>query len=70
MDRVVCSLVTMIEEQGLTKNIIIVFTSDKGGERSDKNHSTDLGHNSHGPLRGKSVIREKILCYMPSYLTW
>jgi len=50
MDKAVGSLVNIVEERGLANNTIIIFTSDNGGIRTEKDKS--FGHNSHGPLRG------------------
>jgi len=50
MDKAVGSLVKIVEDRGLAKNTIIIFTSDNGGIRQEKSES--YGHNSHGPLRG------------------
>jgi len=50
MDKVVGSLVSMIDERGLAEDTIIIFTSDNGGIRT--RDSSQYGHNSHGPFRG------------------
>jgi len=50
MDKVVGSLVSMIDERGLAEDTIIIFTSDNGGLESKG--SSQYGHNSHGPFRG------------------
>ena len=49
MDKVVGSLVSMIEDKQLTEDTIIIFTSDNGG----LNNSAFTGHLTSGPLRGK-----------------
>jgi len=50
MDKVVGSLVSMIDERGLAEDTIIIFTSDNGGLKGKS--SSQYGHNSHGPFRG------------------
>merc|ERR1740124_266561 len=59
MDKAVGSLVKIVEDRGLAKNTIIIFTSDNGGIRQEKSES--YGHNSHGPLRG--IRQEKSESY-------
>jgi len=51
MDLAVGSLVSMIEDRGLAKETIIIFTSDNGGIKTKA--SSKYGHDSHGPLRGE-----------------
>jgi len=47
-DKIVGSLVNLIEEKQLSEDTIIIFTSDNGGlQDSDK-----VGHETSGPLRG------------------
>ena len=53
IEKVVGSLVTIVEERGLAKNTIIIFTSDNGGVKMKDSKSGEFGHNSHGPLRGE-----------------
>ena len=48
MDKVVGSLVSIIEERNLAENTIIIFTSDNGGLRL----SEQFSHRASGPLRG------------------
>jgi arylsulfatase A-like enzyme len=48
LDKVVGSLISIIEQRQATNNTIIIFTSDNGGLRS----STEFSHYSSGPLRG------------------
>jgi len=50
MDKVVGSLVSMIDKRGIAEDTIIIFTSDNGGVR--ESDSSQYGHNSHGPFRG------------------
>ncbi len=50
MDKVVGSLVSMIDDRNLAEDTIIIFTSDNGGIR--ESDSSQHGHNSHGPFRG------------------
>ncbi len=51
MDKVVGSLIKILEESNLIEDTIIIFTSDNGG--LGPNHGSDLfGHHSNGPLRG------------------
>jgi Arylsulfatase A and related enzymes len=49
LDKVVGSLVSVIEQRQAANNTIIIFTSDNGGLTS----SSDFFHNSSGPLRGR-----------------
>ena len=52
MDKVVGSLVSLIEDKNLAEDTIIIFASDNGG--LGKTHGTDTtiyGHASSGPLR-------------------
>ncbi len=56
MDKVVGSVVSMIEDRGLSEETIIMFTSDNGGLNK---LSIETGHLTSGPLRGaKSNIWE------------
>lgn len=48
MDKVVGSLVSMIEDRKLADDTVIIFSSDNGGLRD----SVDVGHMTSGPLRG------------------
>jgi arylsulfatase A-like enzyme len=50
MDKVVGSLVSMIEERKISEDTIIIFTSDNGGIKNPKN--SNLFHQPNGPLRG------------------
>ncbi len=55
MDKIVGSLVSILDQRQLTNNTIILFTSDNGGG----NNSGSAGHQSAGPLRGdKGTIYE------------
>ena len=57
MDKAVGSVVSMIEDKGLTNETIIIFTSDNGG--LNLKASIASGHLTSGPLRGaKSSIWE------------
>ena len=59
LDKVVGSLVSMLDERKLTNNTIIIFTSDNGGSNADETSSEAVGHLSAGPLReGKATIYE------------
>ena len=60
MDKVVGSLVNMIETRQLQEDTIIIFTSDNGGLNPNvTSGATELGHSSSGPLRGrKGMIYE------------
>jgi arylsulfatase A-like enzyme len=51
MDKVVGSLVSMIEDRDLQKDTIFIFASDNGGLK--KEDDVKLGHLTSGPLRGK-----------------
>jgi len=56
MDKVVGSLVSLIEDKGLAEDTIIIFASDNGGLGRNR-YSTP--HDSSGPLRGlKGMIYE------------
>lgn len=58
LDKAVGSIVTMIEERGLSDNTLFIFLSDNGGVKTS-NGSSSYGHNSHGPLRGyKGTVYE------------
>ena len=60
MDKVVGSLVTLIEEKNLAEDTIIIFASDNGG---GKGTDPSTGHYSNGPLRGrKGMIYEGKKC--------
>ena len=48
MDKAVGSVVSMIEDKDLSKETIIIFTSDNGG----LGRSKEAGHRTSGPLRG------------------
>jgi len=55
MDKVVGSLVSMIEDRGLAEDTIIIFSSDNGGLR----YSERFSHETSGPLRdAKASIYE------------
>ena len=59
MDKVVGSLVTLIEDQGLQEDTMIIFASDNGGLAGREGTPTSKGHDSSGDLRGeKSSIYE------------
>jgi arylsulfatase A-like enzyme len=59
MDKVVGSLVTLIEDQGLQENTMIIFASDNGGLAGKEGTPISEGHDSSGDLRGsKSSIYE------------
>jgi arylsulfatase A-like enzyme len=47
LDKVVGSLIQMIEERNLAEDTLIIFTSDNGGLR----YSEKYGHHTSGPLR-------------------
>lgn len=58
MDKVVGSLVDMIEARGIQEDTIIIFTSDNGGLNGQNFGTTEL-HSSSGELRGsKGMIYE------------
>ena len=60
MDKVVGSLVTLIEEKNLAEDTIIIFASDNGGGQGT---DPSTGHYSNGPLRGrKGMIYEGKKC--------
>ena len=52
LDKVVGSLVGMIEDRKLQNDTIIIFTSDNGGLRTK---SAEVGHLMSGPLRGEKA---------------
>ncbi len=52
MDKVVGSLVGALESRNLANDTIVVFTSDNGGLGAKHSNSSELGHQSNGPLRG------------------
>lgn len=59
MDKVVGSLVSVVEERGLAQDTIIIFTSDNGGLGRREGTDPASGHDSSGILRGaKSLIWE------------
>ena len=53
MDKVVGSLLEMLEARNMTEDTIIVFTSDNGGLGRKHANSWEYGHESNGILRGK-----------------
>lgn len=56
MDKVVGSLVSLIEDNGLAEDTIIIFASDNGGGIQT---DPETGHFSNGPLRGsKGMVWE------------
>lgn len=58
MDKVVGSLVNLIESNGISENTIIIFTSDNGG-LNGRDLGTEEIHSSSGKLRGyKGMIYE------------
>ena len=50
MDKVVGSLISILDDRNLTEDTIIIFTSDNGG-LGGKFGSNKVGHESNGPLR-------------------
>ena len=59
MDKVVGSLVSILEQRQLTDNTIVLFTSDNGGINNPARSSEAVGHISNGILRdGKGTIYE------------
>lgn len=52
MDKVVGSLIQSLDDRGLLKDTIVVFTSDNGGLNSTETFSDQHGHHSNGRLRG------------------
>lgn len=59
MDKVVGSLVSIIEEKNLGKETIIIFASDNGGLGDRAGTDAAVGHESNGPLRGsKGMVYE------------
>lgn len=59
LDKVIGSLISMLDQRNLTKDTIIVFSSDNGGSRLIGSSSVKVGHESNAPLRGgKGTIYE------------
>ena len=56
MDKVVGSLVSIIEDKNLAEDTIIIFTSDNGGLSPGEGTDYSLGHRSSGPLRGHKAL--------------
>jgi hypothetical protein len=50
MDKVVGSLLKILEERSILEDTLVIFASDNGG--LGNKYSSKYGHNSHGPLTG------------------
>jgi arylsulfatase A len=51
MDKVVGSLIQMLEEKDVIEDTIIVFASDNGGLGTNVTNDLEFGHLPSGPLR-------------------
>ena len=59
MDKVVGSLVSMIDDRGLAEDTIIIFTSDNGGLKTSV--SSEHGHNSQVPFVVQRVMSTRVV---------
>jgi arylsulfatase A-like enzyme len=65
MDLLVCRLVTMVEEQGMAENTLILFYADNGTDRRITSYMGDLPVPGGKGMVSQSGIRVPLIAYWP-----
>ena len=70
MDAAVGQLLHYLEEQKLSENTLVLFTSDNGPETLNRYKNADRSHGSPGPLRGMKLHLYEGGIRVPAILRW